>query len=125
MYLLLYVDDIVLTASSALLRRTIQALQQEFSMKDLGELHHFLGMHVQRCPNGLLLSQRQYIERALRLISHFGLSGVQVQSQRPQHRCFDCGPRVRQPYVAGLGLVLAVSSCSFPVLGSLSNKGVD
>ena len=28
-------------------------------MKDLGELHHFLGMHVQRCGDGLL-SQRQY-----------------------------------------------------------------
>jgi len=56
-YLLLYVDDIVLTASSpAILQRTIQALQQEFSMKDLGELHHFLGMHVQRCGSGLLLS---------------------------------------------------------------------
>ena len=46
-YLLLYVDDIVLTASSAaLLRRIIQALQREFSVKDLGELHHFLGMEV-------------------------------------------------------------------------------
>ena len=46
-YLLFYVDDIVLTASSAeLLRRTIGALQQEFAMKDLGELHHFLGMEV-------------------------------------------------------------------------------
>ena len=53
---LLYVDDIVLTASSsALLQQTIQALQQEFSMKDLGELHHFLGMHVRRCGPGLLL----------------------------------------------------------------------
>ena len=49
-YLLLYVDDIVLTASSVeLLCRTIGALQQEFAMKDLGELHHFLGMEVQRC----------------------------------------------------------------------------
>lgn len=36
-YLLLYVDDIVLTVSSpTLLRRIINALQQEFSMKDLG-----------------------------------------------------------------------------------------
>jgi hypothetical protein len=44
-YLLLYVDDIVLTASSTpLLRRVISALQQEFAMKDLGELHHFLRM---------------------------------------------------------------------------------
>jgi hypothetical protein len=30
-------------------------------MKDLDELHHFLGMHVQRCSDGLLLSQRQYM----------------------------------------------------------------
>jgi len=58
-YLLLYMDDIVLTASlTELLRRTITALQQEFAMKDLGELHHFLGMEVQRTGNGLFLSQR-------------------------------------------------------------------
>ena len=30
-------------------------------MKDLGELHHFLEMHVQRSGSGLLLSQRQYM----------------------------------------------------------------
>ena len=30
-------------------------------MKDLGELHHFLGMHVQRRGVGLFLSQRQYM----------------------------------------------------------------
>jgi hypothetical protein len=27
-------------------------------MKDLGELHHFLGMHVQRHGSGLFLSRR-------------------------------------------------------------------
>ena len=62
MYLLLYVDDIVLTASSpGLLRRTIDALQLEFSMKDLGPLHHFLGMHVQHTDSGIFLSQWQYM----------------------------------------------------------------
>jgi hypothetical protein len=61
-YLLLYVDDIVLTASSpALLRRIISALQQEFSMKDLGNLHYFLGMQVQHRGGGLFLSQKQYM----------------------------------------------------------------
>ena len=60
-YLLLYVDDIVLTASNAsLLRRTITALQQEFSMKDLGPLHHFLGISVKQHSGGLFLSQQQY-----------------------------------------------------------------
>jgi hypothetical protein len=43
-YLLLYVDDIVLTASNtALLQHTISALKQEFTMKDLNPLHYFLG----------------------------------------------------------------------------------
>jgi hypothetical protein len=60
-YLLLYVDDIILTASSTeLLRRTISALQREFSMKDLGPLHHFLGITVERRPDKLFLHQRTY-----------------------------------------------------------------
>jgi hypothetical protein len=61
-YLLLYVDDIILTASSTeLLRRTIFALQREFSMKDLGPLHHFLGITVEHHPDGLFLHQRTYM----------------------------------------------------------------
>jgi hypothetical protein len=60
-YLLLYVDDIILTASSMeLLRRTIFFLQREFVMKDLGPLHHFLGVTVERRPDGLFLHQRTY-----------------------------------------------------------------
>jgi hypothetical protein len=55
-YLLFYVDDIILTTSSTeLLRRTISALQREFAMKDLGPLHHFLSITVERRPDGLFL----------------------------------------------------------------------
>jgi hypothetical protein len=61
-YLLLYVDDIILTASSTeLLRHTISALQREFVMKELGPLHHFLGITVERRPDGLFLHQRTYM----------------------------------------------------------------
>ena len=50
-YLLLYVDDIVLTASShQLLQRVISSLQQEFAIKDLGQLHHFLGVWSSPSP---------------------------------------------------------------------------
>jgi hypothetical protein len=60
-YMLLYVDDIILTASSTeLLRRTIFALQWEFAMKDLELLHHFLGITVECRPDGLFLHQRTY-----------------------------------------------------------------
>jgi hypothetical protein len=61
-YLLLYVDDIILTAfSTKLLRRTISALQREFVMKNLRPLHHFLGITVERRPDGLFLHQRTYM----------------------------------------------------------------
>jgi hypothetical protein len=68
-YLLLYVDDIVLTASSAgFLKYIIEALQREFAMTDMGQLHHFLGISVTHSADGLFLSQRQYnqdiLERA-------------------------------------------------------------
>jgi hypothetical protein len=61
-YLLLYVDDIILTASNTeLLRRTISTLRREFAMKDLGLLHHFLGITVERRSDGLPLYQRTYM----------------------------------------------------------------
>jgi hypothetical protein len=71
-YLLLYVDDIVLTAFTAdLLRRTIVALQREFAMKDLGPLHHFSGITTERRPQGSLLPQRQY---AIDILERAGMS---------------------------------------------------
>jgi hypothetical protein len=61
MYLLLYVDNIVLIASSsALLHRTITTLQWEFVMKDLDQFHHFLGIAVEQRSTGLFLQQRHY-----------------------------------------------------------------
>jgi hypothetical protein len=57
-YLLLYVDDIVLTASSnALPQKTNLALQREFTLKNLGLLHHFLGIIVEQHSGGLFLHQ--------------------------------------------------------------------
>jgi hypothetical protein len=60
-YLLLYVDDIILTVSSTeLLHRTISAFQRKFTMKDLGPLHHFLVIIVERRSDDLFLHQRTY-----------------------------------------------------------------
>nr|GEX05722.1 ribonuclease H-like domain-containing protein [Tanacetum cinerariifolium] len=60
-YLLLYVDDIVLTASfESLLQQIIRSLHQEFAMTDLGPLNYFLGISVTRDSLGLFLSQKKY-----------------------------------------------------------------
>jgi len=71
-YLLLYVDDIVLTASSsALLQRIMTWLSSEFAMTDLGALHHFLGIAVTCSSDDLFLSQRQY---AVELLQRAGMA---------------------------------------------------
>jgi hypothetical protein len=56
-YLLVYVDDIILIASSTpLLQRTVQDLCREFAIKDLGDLRFFLGVQVHRDTSGFSLS---------------------------------------------------------------------
>ncbi|KAJ8772626.1 hypothetical protein K2173_027803 [Erythroxylum novogranatense] len=67
--LLIYVDDMLLIGSSmALVQTFLQVLSTEFSMKDLGPLHHFLGIQVHSTETGLHLNQSRYaysiLERA-------------------------------------------------------------
>ena len=71
-YLLLYVDDIILTTSSpVLLQRITRLLHSKFAMTDLGELHHFLGISVMWTSGDLFLYQRQY---AVDLLEHAGMA---------------------------------------------------
>lgn len=61
-YLLVYVDDIIVTSnSSPHLTHLFAALNKEFAMKDLGPLNYFLGVEVHQIQSGLLLSQSKYI----------------------------------------------------------------
>nr|XP_020162212.1 uncharacterized mitochondrial protein AtMg00810-like [Aegilops tauschii subsp. strangulata] len=65
-YLLLYVDDIILTASSPeLLQQLTARLRDEFALKDLGALHYFLGIEVVRRADGFFLHQQKYAHELL------------------------------------------------------------
>ena len=61
-YLLVYVDDILVTgSSSSLVQRIIEDIARKFFIKDMGALGYFLGLKAIRTPNGLHLMQRKYI----------------------------------------------------------------
>jgi histone deacetylase 1/2 len=61
-YLLVYVDDIIVTgSSSAALSKIIATLAARFSLKDLGCLSYFLGVEVIPSAAGMFLSQRKYV----------------------------------------------------------------
>ncbi|KAK1601808.1 hypothetical protein QYE76_048279 [Lolium multiflorum] len=71
-YLLVYVDDIIVLGSTAVaIPKLISQLRSEFSVKDLGILHYFLGIEVSSPSSGsLLLRQRKY---ALELLARAGM----------------------------------------------------
>lgn len=90
-YLLLYVDDIILTASSdSFLKSIISSLSSEFAVKDLGVLHYFLGIVVLHHPGGLFLSQRKY---AAEIIDRAGMS-----SCKPSPTPVDTKPKLGATY---------------------------
>ena len=65
-YLLLYVDDMILSASTtALLRHFITSLKTAFAVKDMGPVSYFLGIDVQRHADGFVLSQAAYANDVL------------------------------------------------------------
>jgi hypothetical protein len=43
----------------------LQDLNKNFAIKDLRDLHFFLGIEVKKVPNGLLLTQEQYATELL------------------------------------------------------------
>jgi hypothetical protein len=65
-FLLIYVDDIIVaSSSSAAIDALLQDLIGEFALKDLGELHYFLGIEVAKVKDGVLLTQRKYATKLL------------------------------------------------------------
>jgi hypothetical protein len=71
MYLLVYVDDIILVSSSSTAAsRLVQNLRSEFAVKDLGPLRYFLGIEVAPASSGLVLTQKKY---ALDLLRRAGM----------------------------------------------------
>ena len=61
MLLLVYVDDIIITANDdETITQIIAQLSRKFALKDLGIPHCFLGIEVNYFSCGLFLSQTKY-----------------------------------------------------------------
>ena len=62
MYVLIYVDDIIITCSKAMaIDDLLHQLSSDFAVKDLGKLNFFLGNEVLENATGIILSQQRYI----------------------------------------------------------------
>jgi hypothetical protein len=58
MFILVYVDDIIVTSSQPHVVTTLlKNLCDDFALKDIGDLHYFLGIEVKKVNDGIMLSQ--------------------------------------------------------------------
>ena len=76
-YLLVYVDDLVLTGNNlCFVLEIVAQLGNQFSLKDMGQLNFFLGMEVISTKFGLFLSQHKYIRDLLSKTNMIGAKDV-------------------------------------------------
>lgn len=73
MYLLIYVDDILLTGNDqAAIQTLFQQLNRRFRMKNLGSLSNFLGIEAHRSSTGITLSQSSYALQVMQCAAMIG-----------------------------------------------------
>jgi histone deacetylase 1/2 len=65
-----YVDDIIVVSSNPKATTgLLHELKKDFALKDLGELHYFLGMEVTKVRDGIILSQDKYASDLLKKVN--------------------------------------------------------
>jgi histone deacetylase 1/2 len=94
-FVLIYVDDIIVTSSSDhAIAALLKDLNAHFAIKDLGALHFFLGIEVQRTAHSLLLTQAKYVPKS--------------ECLTVSHRLHLCLPLSHYHYMKVLFLVLRI-----------------
>lgn len=71
--LIVYVDDIIVASSSLVCMTNIKReLAQRFDIRDLGDLKYFIGLHIEKQPDGgYFVHQRKHCED---ILEYFGMS---------------------------------------------------
>lgn len=65
-WMLIYVDDIILTGIEQNIEKVVEDLKKEFNVKDFGFPQSFLGMELEKKEDGLKITQKRQINNMLR-----------------------------------------------------------
>jgi hypothetical protein len=70
----------------------IQLLSSEFKLRDLGDVHYFLGIEVQSTSMGLMLHQHKYI---LEILTRAGMTSCKpIDSSFSFQTCYTVGSSI-------------------------------
>lgn len=117
-FIAVYVDDIIIACESLNYLAEIKtALSNQYKMKDLGELHYFLGVNIVQEREKIFINQSAYIETVLKKV---GLENSKPVSTPAEVNCtlekatddselFDC-----DTYQSAVGTLLYLSTRTRP-----------
>lgn len=96
-YMLINVDDIILSSSSPRAAQyLIAALRREFAVKDLGDLHYFLGIEVVRSRDTITLKQAKYASDLLTKEGMMSCKHVSTPMCTSEKLCRDEGAKLSE-----------------------------
>jgi hypothetical protein len=79
MFILVYVDDIIVVSSTqGAATALLKGFNKKFALMDLGELHYFLGIEVNKMLDGIILTQDKYVSDLLKKV---GMSIILTQDK--------------------------------------------
>ena len=116
--LVVYVDDLTMMGNSLdLITRTKEALKGKFQLKDLGELKHYLGIHItwDRGSKLIYLDQEVYINSVLKRFGYKNCNPVDtplasgIQLEKNEENLASCPPDRVHLYRSLLGLLMYAS----------------
>lgn len=97
-YLLVYVDDILITCSSkTIISVVLKQFAERFSVKDPEDLNYFLGVEAHGTNKGLHLSQRKYISDLLHKYKMEGAKPVSTQMSTTNKLTLVSGQPLKNP----------------------------
>jgi hypothetical protein len=126
-FLILYVDDILLASSDvSLLLETKRFLSSNFDMKDLSEASFVLGIEIHRYRRKevLRLSHETYLEKVLKKFSMHAynptpapiVKGDKYESFQSHRNQYDIDQMKSVPYASAVGSLMYAQVCTRPDL---------
>ena len=126
-FLVLYVDDILIASSDlTLLQTTKELLATSFDMKDLGEAKFVLGIEIirDRTKRALGLSQRQYVDRITKRFHMEKCAGGELPIGKVDKMSSERSPKNElekenmkdKPYASLVGSLMYAQVCTRPDL---------
>lgn len=122
--IIIWVDDLIITASDeGKLKRVKRMLEEQFKMKDLGQLKYFLGIDFDFSDGCVKMSQEKYTNK---ILQRFNMSECRIRETPCEQKLEYNGDAVKMKdirmYREAVGSLIYLTTCTRPDLSFVVSR---